>query len=150
MRLRKSIATGLVNFFERVQNSLWVLKNKRIALLGLAHKAGTDDIRGSPAIDLFKRIVAAGALVCAYDPRNTDQVRSAHPEMLLGLDAYAVAERADALVISTDWPEFQELNWSRIRDSMARPSVFDGRSLLSLSRMKELGFEYHSVGRQVD
>lgn len=137
-------------FFERVQSSLWVLKDKRIGLLGLAHKAGTDDIRGSPAIDLFKRFVAAGALVCAYDPRTTDQVRSAHPDMLLGLDAYAVAERADALVISTDWPEFQELNWSRIRDSMARPRVFDGRNLLSPSRMKELGFEYHLVGRQVD
>jgi UDPglucose 6-dehydrogenase len=136
-------------FFEKVQSSLWVLKDKRIGLLGLAHKAGTDDIRGSPAIDLFNRFIAAGAQVRAYDPRASDQARSAHPEMLLGVNAYAVAEHADALVVSTDWPEFRELDWNRIRDSMARPSVFDGRNLLSPSRMKELGFEYHSVGRPV-
>jgi UDPglucose 6-dehydrogenase len=136
-------------FFQKIQSSLWVLKDKRIGLLGLAHKAGTDDIRGSPAIDLFNRFTAAGAQVRAYDPHATDQARAAHPEVSLGADAYAVAEHADALVISTDWPEFRELDWKRIHDSMARPSVFDGRNLLSPSRMKELGFEYHSVGRPV-
>jgi len=134
-------------FFEKVQSSLWVLRDKRIGLLGLAHKAHTDDIRGSPAIDLFKRFTAAGAQVRAFDPRAMDQARSAHPGMTFGADAYDVAEHADALVISTDWGEFRELDWKRIRDVMARPSVFDGRDLLSPSRMKELGFEYYSVGR---
>jgi len=135
------------HFFEKVQSSLWVLRDKCIGLLGLAHKADTDDIRGSPAIDLFKRFAAAGARVRAYDPRAMDQARSAHPEMIFGADAYDVAERADALVISTDWSEFRELDWMRVHDVMARPCVFDGRNLLSPSRMKELGFEYYSVGR---
>jgi len=134
-------------FFEKVQRSLWVLKGKRIGLLGLAHKAGTDDIRSSPAIDLFNRFTAAGAEVRAYDPRAMSQARSAHPHMVCGADAYEVADHADALVLATDWNEFLQLDWRRIHGIMARPVVFDGRNLLSPSEMKTLEFEYHSVGR---
>lgn len=134
-------------FFDKVQRSLWVLKDKRIGLLGLAHKAGTDDIRGSPAMQLFHRFAAAGAQVQAYDPQAMAQARYAYPDMICGTNAYDVAERADALAIATDWKEFLELDWTRIHDTMARPAVFDGRSLLSPLRMKALGFEYYSVGR---
>ena len=134
-------------FFDKVQRSLWVLKDKRIGLLGLSHKADTDDIRGSPAIELFKRFTTAGAEVRAYDPRAMSQARSAYPAMICGTDALDVAEHADALVVATDWEEFLSLDWKRVRDAMARPAVFDGRNLLSPSRMKDLKFEYHSVGR---
>lgn len=134
-------------FFEQVQRSLWVLKDKRIALLGLAHKEGTDDIRGSPAIGLFKRFASAGAHVCAFDPRAMSQARLEHPQMIFGADAYEVAEHADALVLATAWKEFLELDWLRIHRAMARPVVFDGRNLLSPTKMKSMGFEYHSVGR---
>jgi UDPglucose 6-dehydrogenase len=134
-------------FFEKVQRSLWVLKDKRIGLLGLAHKAETDDIRGSPAIELFKRFTAAGSQVRAYDPRAMSQARSAYPDMTCGADAYEVAQQADALIVATDWPEFLKLDWKRTRDSMARPTVFDGRNVLSPLEMKALGFEYHSLGR---
>jgi UDPglucose 6-dehydrogenase len=134
-------------FFEKLQRSLWVLKDKRIGLLGLAHKADTDDIRGSPAIELFKRFIAAGAQVRAYDPRAMSQARTAYPEMICGKDAFDVAQHADALVVATDCEEFLKLDWKRIREVMARPTVFDGRNLLSPSRMKELRFEYYSVGR---
>ena len=137
--------TGL--FFEKVQHSLWVLKDKRIGLLGLAHKAGTDDVRGSPAIDLFMHFSAAGAQVRAYDPRAMAKAHSAFPAIVCGADAYDVAQKADALVVATDWPEFLKLDWKRIHASMARPTVFDGRNLLSPAEMKALGFEYHSVGR---
>src|SRR5208283_2359473 len=134
-------------FFEKVQRSLWVLKNKRIGLLGLAHKAGTDDIRGSPAIELLNRFQAAGAQVHAYDPRAMASVHSVYPDMICEEDAYNVAECADALVVATDWKEFLELDWRRIRNVMARPTLFDGRNLLSPPQMKALGFEYYSVGR---
>lgn len=134
-------------FFEKVQRSMWVLNGKRIALLGLAHKAGTDDIRGSPAIDLYNRLTKAGVQVRVYDPKAMSQARSAHPNMVCCADAYDAAARADALVISTDWDEFRCLDWERIRDNMARPAVFDGRNLLSPVHMKNLGFEYGSVGR---
>jgi UDPglucose 6-dehydrogenase len=134
-------------FFDKVQRSLWVLKDKRIGLLGLAHKADTDDIRGSPAIELFKRFTTAGAQVRAYDPRAMSQAHSAYPDMICGADALDVAEHADALVVATDWEEFVRLDWKRVHDVMARPTVFDGRNLLSPSRMQDLKFEYYSVGR---
>jgi UDPglucose 6-dehydrogenase len=134
-------------FFEKVQHSLWVLKDKQIGLLGLAHKAGTDDVRGSPAIDLLMHFCAAGAQVRAYDPRAMAKAKSAFPAIVCGADAYDVAQQADALIVATDWPEFLKLDWKRIRDSMARPLVFDGRNMLSPPEMKALGFRYHSVGR---
>lgn len=134
-------------FFEKVQRSLWVLKDKRIGLLGLAHKADTDDIRGSPGVELFKRFTAAGATVRAYDPQASPRALACCPDIACGTHAYDVAEHADALVIATAWDEFRKLDWGRIRGLMARPSVFDGRNLLSPSYMKELGFEYYSVGR---
>jgi UDPglucose 6-dehydrogenase len=134
-------------FFEKVQRSMWVLKGKKLGLLGLAHKPHTDDIRGSPAIDLYRRFTVAGARVYAYDPQAMERARSAYPDLMCGADAYEIADRADALVIATHWDEFLALNWARIRDLMARPSVFDGRNLLSPSHMKGLGFEYYSVGR---
>jgi UDPglucose 6-dehydrogenase len=134
-------------FFQKVQRSLWVLKDKRIGLLGLAHKAGTDDIRGSPAIELFKRLTEAGAHVRAYDPQAMGEARSVCPDMICGKDAFDVAEGADALVIATDWEEFRDLDWQRVHAAMARPTVFDARNLLSPSCMKDLKFEYFSVGR---
>jgi len=134
-------------FFEKVQHSLWVLKDKRIGLLGLAHKSGTDDIRGSPAIDLLMQFSAAGAQVRAFDPQAMTKAHSAFPGIVCGVDAYDIAQQAEALVVATDWPEFLQLDWKRICDVMARPTVFDGRNLLSPAEMKALGFEYHSVGR---
>lgn len=134
-------------FLEKVQRSMWVLKDKRIAILGLAHKAGTDDVRGSPAMDLCKRLNAAGARVRAYDPLAMDKARSAAPALVCAADPYDAAQEADALIISTDWDEFRSLDWNRIRGAMARPIVFDGRNLLSPQDMRAIGFEYHSVGR---
>jgi UDPglucose 6-dehydrogenase len=136
-------------FFDKVKRSLWVLKDKRIALLGLAHKAGTDDVRGSPAIELFKCLTAAGAQVRAYDPRAMSNASAACPDLVTSHDSYGAAERADAVLIATEWDEFQLLDWERMRVAMDRPLVLDGRNLLSPAHMKSLGFEYHSVGRPV-
>jgi len=134
-------------FFQKINRALWVLKDKKIALLGLSHKADTDDIRSSPAVDLYKRLVAAGALVTAYDPQAISNARSAYPDIVSCRDPYETAARADALLLLTEWDEFRVLDWQRIRDTMARPLVLDGRNLLSPAHMKSLGFEYHSVGR---
>lgn len=134
-------------FFEKVARSLWVLKNKRIALLGLTHKAGTDDISGSPALELYQRFVAAGASVRAFDPQAVQRARTVYPNLICASNAYDAAEQCDALVISTDWHEFRALDWRRVRALMARPVLFDGRNILSPPEMRALGFEYHSVGR---
>ena len=134
-------------FFQKIERLLWVLNEKRVALLGLAYTPNTDDVRGSPAMQLWKRLTSAGAHVSAYDPQAMANARAAHPAMACVADAYQAAEGADALVIATAWEDFRSLDWQRIRDSMARPAILDGRNVLSPSRMKGLGFEYQSVGK---
>ena len=134
-------------FFREINRSLWVLKDKKIGLLGLSHKADTDDIRASPAIELYKRLSAAEARVSAFDPQALSNAHASYPDLLSCRDPYATAESADALIILTAWEEFRLLDWPRIRDTMVRPLVLDGRNLLSPAYMKSLGFEYHSVGR---
>lgn len=127
------------SFLKKVGKALWVLKDKRIGLLGLAYKPETDDIRDSPAIQLLQRLLAAGARVRAYDPQAMPTARIALPEIVCVASAYEAAESADALLVVTEWEEF--------RDLMARPLVLDARNLLSPHYMKSLGFEYGSVGR---
>jgi UDPglucose 6-dehydrogenase len=134
-------------FFQKINRALWVLKDKKIAILGLSHKADTDDIRSSPALELYKRLVAAGARVSAFDPQAISNAHSAFPNLVSCSDAYETAAKADALLVLTEWDEFRVLDWQRIRNTMSRPLVLDGRNLLSPAHMKSLGFEYHSVGR---
>jgi len=136
-------------FFHKIQRSMWVLKGKRIGLLGLAHKAGTDDVRGSPALQLYEQLTASAASVRAYDPQAAGRARALFPALICAADPYDAAAQADALVIATDCDEFRSLDWDRLHGLMARPTVFDGRNLLSPAPMKALGFEYHSVGRPV-
>jgi UDPglucose 6-dehydrogenase len=135
------------SFVEKLRHSLWVLKGKKIGLLGLAFKANTDDIRFAPSIDLIKRLQEEGVHVSAYDPQAVEKIRARFPELNCTVDAYEVAQGADALLIVTEWPEFRELDWRRIHQDMARPLVLDGRNLLSPEEMSALGFEYQSVGR---
>ncbi len=148
LQAAENVNLGRVDaFFQKINRALWVLKDKKIALLGLSHKADTDDIRSSPAIELYKRLVAAGARVSAFDPQAISNARSAFPGIVSCSDPYEATRGADALLLLTEWDEFRTLEWDRIRGLMARPLVLDGRNLLSPTQMKSLGFEYHSVGR---
>lgn len=134
-------------FFDKVQRALWVLKGKRIGILGLAHKPNTDDVRHSPAIKLCTRLIDAGAQIRAHDPQAMPNALNIHPDIMSSRDAYEAAERADAVLILTDWEQFRTLDWQRIRELMIRPLLLDGRNLLRPAQMKAMGFEYHSVGR---
>lgn len=134
-------------FVEKLRHALWVLKGKKIGLLGLAFKANTDDIRFAPSIDLIERLKDEGAYVTAYDPQAMDKTCLQFPDIRCADNAYEAARGADALVIATEWEEFKKLDWKRIHDSMERPLVMDGRNLLSPKEMQELGFEYESIGR---
>ena len=135
-------------FVEKIRRALWVIKGKQIAVLGIAFKANTDDIRFAPAIDLIKQLLAEGAHVRAYDPEAMQKARTLLPQVDMPASAYDAAKDAEALVIATEWKQFRELDWIRIRDVMARPLVLDARNLLDPREMKALGFEYRSVGRQ--
>jgi UDPglucose 6-dehydrogenase len=134
-------------FFEKIRASLWVVRGKRLGVLGLAFKPNTDDVRFAPAIELVKHLLAEGALVRAYDPAAMEKARPELPDIDYAASAYEAAEDAEALLITTEWKEFRDLDWSRVRESMSRPLIIDGRNLLSPGKMRALGFEYLSFGR---
>ncbi|HJY87825.1 MAG TPA: UDP-glucose/GDP-mannose dehydrogenase family protein [Candidatus Acidoferrales bacterium] len=134
-------------FLQKIRRALWVVKDKQIGVLGLAFKPNTDDIRFAPAIEIIERLLAEGAHIRACDPEAMEKARAAFPDLMYNRDPYEVAKDADLLLIVTEWEEFRSLDWERIRTAMARPLVLDGRNLLDPARMKDLGFEYHSIGR---
>jgi UDPglucose 6-dehydrogenase len=134
-------------FVAKIRRALWVIKGKKIGVLGLAFKPNTDDIRFAPAVELIQLLVADGALVRVYDPEAMEKARSILLNVEFATSAYEAAKDAEALLIATEWEQFRALDWQRIREAMARPLVLDGRNLLSPAEMKTRGFEYFSVGR---
>jgi UDPglucose 6-dehydrogenase len=132
---------------EKARKALWVLKGKKIAFLGLAFKANTDDIRFSPALDAARRFLAEGAHLRAYDPEAMDKVSASHPEIKLAKDPYEAVQGVDAVVLATEWDQFGKLDWKRIHKEMARPLIIDARNFFVPADMRALGFEYHCFGR---
>ena len=135
------------HFVDKVKHVLWNLEGKRIGALGLSFKPDTDDMRFSPAADIISALQQLGAEVQAFDP----VAMPAAKKLLKGLkyvkDPYEAARSADALLILTEWSEFRELNLGRIKRLMKRPLIFDGRNIYDPKTMKELGFQYISIGR---
>jgi UDPglucose 6-dehydrogenase len=134
-------------FLEKIRRALWVVKGKQIGVLGLAFKPNTDDVRFAPTIELIRRLLDAGAIVRAYDPEAMDKARSILPQIEYVKSPYEAAKGVEALLIATEWPQFRQLDWNRVRDAMSRPLILDGRNLLVPSEMKAAGFEYYSFGR---
>jgi len=135
-------------FFEKVRKALWVVKGKQVAVLGLAFKANTDDIRFAPALEVVKRLLEEGAHVHASDPEAIPGTKTVYPQAAYHEDPYDTLRSADAALICTEWDVFRNLDWERAGKLMARRLVIDGRNLYSPQRMRELGFEYYSFGRE--
>ena len=114
--------------------------------VGLAFKAGTDDVRSSPALRLARWLLARDAVVHAFDPSAASQARRELPGLIIHGSALDALTGADVAVIATEWPEFRDLDWERARWLMAVPLVLDGRRLLDPARMAALGFRYERVG----
>jgi UDPglucose 6-dehydrogenase len=125
------------------------VSGKRIAILGIAFKADTDDIRESPALNLIPALQAAGATVAAYDPAARISGETEIKDVAWCKDAYEAARWADALVILTEWKEFRGLDLNRIAASMRQPVLIDFRNLYSPFDMAKTPFTYHSLGRAV-
>jgi UDPglucose 6-dehydrogenase len=134
-------------FLEKVHKALWVVKGKHVAVLGLAFKANTDDIRFAPALEVVKRLLEEGAIVHATDPEAISRTKALLPKISYHEDPYEALRGADAALICTEWDVFRHLDWKRAKPLMARGLVVDGRNLYSPKHMRELGFEYHSFGR---
>jgi len=135
-------------FLEKIHKALWVVKGKRIAILGLAFKANTDDIRFAPALDVVKKLLDEGAVLHASDPEAIAGTRKLFPQIEYHDDPYETLRNADAALVCTEWDIFKKMDWGRAGKLMARKLVIDGRNLYSPKHMRELGFEYHSFGRE--
>ncbi len=135
-------------FLEKIGKALWVVKGKRVAILGLAFKANTDDIRFAPALDVMKRLLDEGAEVHACDPEALEKAKKQFPQAHYHQDPYKALEGAHAALICTEWDAYKKIDWERAGNLMARKLVVDGRNLFSPAKMKELGFEYTSFGRE--
>jgi UDPglucose 6-dehydrogenase len=133
-------------FLKKIRESLWVLRQKKIGVLGLAFKGNTDDVRSSVAISVVQQLIAEGAEVRAYDPQAMEKAKPLIPGCIMVESAEKVAEGADAILVLTEWNEFKTLPWAAIKKSMLSPLLFDGRNLLSREEMKAAGFTYTGIG----
>jgi len=136
-------------FLKLIRDTLWVLREKKIAVWGLTFKPNTDDVRSSVAIELVDAMLREGAHVSVYDPKGMEKARElkAIADAKFAASALEAADGAEALVIATEWAEFANVDFAAVKQRMTTPIVFDGRNLLNPETMGELGFHYHSIGR---
>jgi UDPglucose 6-dehydrogenase len=134
--------------FEKMESAMAPLKGKHIAVWGLSFKPRTDDMREAPSITIIEALLDAGARVVAYDPQSQRAARSVFGSRItMAGHSYDALNGADALAILTEWNEFREPDFARMRSLMRAPLIFDGRNLFDLAQMKARGFIYHSIGR---
>ena len=136
-------------FLKTIRETLWVLREKQIAVWGLTFKPDTDDVRSSVAIEVVEQLLREGAHVVAYDPKGMHKARSikAIADAEFASSALEAVTDAEALIIATDWNEFANVDLAVLKDKMRTPIVFDGRNLLDPETMRQFGFHYYSVGR---
>ncbi len=140
----------LDHFLAKIRESLWVFREKKIALWGLAFKQNTDDVRESVAIKLAQKILSEGASISAWDPEAVGTAKkfgNLEGDITYAEDQYSCLDGAEALVIATEWPQFGNADLAEIKKRMRNPIIFDGRNLFDPATVAQQGIEYHSIGR---
>lgn len=143
-------AAQLDRFLNKIREKLWVLKEKKITLWGLAFKQNTDEVRESVAIKLARKMLGEGASIIAFDPeanQTAQRFGELEGDITYADDMLSALDGADALVIATEWPQFANADLSELKARLRTPLVFDGRNLLDPSAATTAGLEYHSIGR---
>src|SRR5688500_5565339 len=140
-------ANQMDRFIKKIEQTLWVLKDKTIGVLGLAFTQNTDDVRLSPAIELCERLQREGAQLRVHDPAAMEKAKAILRNVIYVDKMDDVAEGCDALVVATEWPQFKKLDLERARKLLSHPILFDGRNLFDAEEMEKLGFIYKSIGR---
>jgi UDPglucose 6-dehydrogenase len=137
-------------FLKAMRETLWVLRDKKIAVWGLTFKPDTDDLRSSVAIELVADMLREGAHVIVYDPKGMEKAREieAISKATFAESALAAVDGVEALVVATEWGEFSNVDLALVKERMTTPIVFDGRNVFDPRTMAELGFHYHSIGRK--
>ncbi|MDO9572807.1 MAG: UDP-glucose/GDP-mannose dehydrogenase family protein [Candidatus Omnitrophota bacterium] len=132
---------------QKIKDELWIIKDKTIAVAGLAFKPNTDDLRNSPSIDLIRALIQEGAKVKVYDPKAMNKARECLSNVVFCNNLYEAAKAADCLVVATEWNEFKELDFVKLKKILKRPLLIDGRNIYDPKLLKALGFTYVGVGR---
>lgn len=135
------------HFLKKVEDKLWNVRGKHVAIWGLAFKPDTDDMRYAPSLEIVQFLKERGAIVSAYDPQSMAKAKAALPPIRYAKNAYDACRGADCLLIVTEWNEFKEADMKRVKKTMRHPLVIDGRNIYEPSAMKSLGFMYESIGR---
>ena len=148
MQVNESQKTVLI---ERIKERFPNIEGMAFGLWGLAFKPDTDDIREAPSLYMIEELLEAGAKITAYDPEAMENVRERIGDRIAYVDdPYETVEDKDALIIATEWAEFRNPEFDKLKGSMRAPIIFDGRNLYELDEMRERGFEYHSIGRSLE
>jgi len=139
-----------IRFVEKVKSIFWSVKDKKLAVWGLAFKPNTDDIREAPSIKIVDMLLREGAKLSLYDPKAMENFKLLFPEgkgISYAKDPYSAVESAEGLLILTEWQEFKRADLGRVKGLMALPLIVDGRNVYEPSEVRALGFEYYPVGR---
>jgi len=139
-------------FLEKIKKALWILKDKKVAILGLSFKPQTDDIREAPSIKIIRKLLEEGSELRLYDPKAVENMRKIFPEkppqIFYAKSSSEAIKGANALLIITEWEEFKKLDLKKVKKLMANPIIVDGRNIFEPSQVKSLGFEYYPTGRK--
>jgi len=133
---------------KKIKDSLWILKNKTVGILGLSFKPNTDDMRSAPSLDIIRMLQAEEAKIKAYDPVAISKAAAFLTGVHFAKDVYSLARGCDCLVIVTEWDEFKEIDFLKIKKLLKRPLIIDGRNIYDPDKLRKLGFEYISIGRK--
>ncbi|MBF0494628.1 MAG: UDP-glucose/GDP-mannose dehydrogenase family protein [Candidatus Omnitrophica bacterium] len=137
------------NVVKKLKDLIWNLKGKVIGVWGIAFKPDTDDIRSAPAIDIIKMLLEEGVKIKAFDPVAMDRAKSELGDKITYCkDIYEAAASSDCVIVMTEWNEFKEIDWKKVKESMHQPVIFDGRNIYNPAKLKELGFKYCGIGRR--
>jgi len=141
----------------KIKDTLWIIKDKTIGILGLSFKPNTDDIRNAPALDIIRALIQEGAKVRVYDPKAMPKAqeelkkdKGASAALKFCKDSYDASKGSDCLLIVTEWNEFKELDFSRIKKLLERPLIIDGRNIYEPKGLRKAGFIYVGIGRSMN
>ncbi len=143
-RINKSQREHLM---QKIQHELWVVQDKIVAILGLAFKPGTDDIREAPSLYFVAQLLEAKAKLRLWDPIGEEKFRELYPQLAYFKDPLECARGADLLLLLTEWPELKKIDLKKLKETMACPVIIDGRNFFNPAEVRAAGFTYHSVGR---
>lgn len=137
----------VLDFIDKVRSSLWNIKSKHIGVLGLSFKPNTDDLRFAPSLIIINKLQEEGARIRVFDPQSVSKAKGLLKDIYFAKDSYDAAKGCDCLLIVTEWNEFKELDFARLKKIMKYPLIIDGRNLYDKDKLAKLGFRYVGIGR---